>query len=89
MNEPMAGGRYLGQQRQGFDCSSLEHFRAGFDLRASCVAFREQLDAGREIRLLVNELCHAEAALALRNEVVCAVRRGHIADHAREHANLV
>ncbi len=89
LNRPRQLAGHLRQQRQGLDGARLENLGACLDLRPGRVGFRQRLDARGEIRPLVCKLLHTEPALALGNEVMRSIRRGHITDDRRQHTDLM
>src|SRR4029077_8761710 len=62
---------------------------AGFDLWSSRRRFGDLFDPGREKWRLAEHLSYPEAGLSLTYQMMCTLRRRHVADNGSEHAHLV
>ncbi len=82
-------GGHLRQQLQRLHGQLAQPQTPRLDFRIQGGRLRMQLDARHPERLVLYELEHAEALLALTNEMVRAVRRGHVAHDARDRADAM
>ncbi len=82
-------GRRFRQELQHFLRTAAEFDQASFHLRALDLALRNALDARGKVGVAVEELEHAKALLALTDQVMTAVGRGHVAHHVGDGADPV
>jgi hypothetical protein len=82
-------GRRVRDETQRLGRALLQLMHARFDLGAAGLLLLDQLDAGDQIGIARQELAHAEALLALADQMMTPVGTGQIAQHAGAGADLV
>ena len=82
-------GRRLGQQLQGFDGTLAQRERARLDVLVDRRRLLVRLDARHQERLAAHIVEHRETLLALRDQVMGAVGRGHEAHDGSDRAHAV
>src|SRR5690606_10699368 len=82
-------GRHLRQELDRFRGLLFQIRRARLDRRVALLALRDEVEASREERQPLQVIEHAEALLALADQMMHAVRRLQVTDHADRRADLV